>query len=126
MSRTPTPPLGYTILVTDQLPVLREFYVDIIGLEVVEERSGYVKFDVGSLFLAIREANRRYDSTGSGRSVQLAFAVPLSDVDDWAQRLAESGVEILEKPTDQPWGHRTLFAADPDGNLIEFYAELTG
>ncbi len=108
MGRTPTPPLGYTILVTDQLSVLREFYVDIIGLEVLEERSGYVKFDVGSLFLAIREANRRYDSTGSGRSVQLAFAVSRPDVDDWALRLAESGVEILEKPTDQPWGHRTF------------------
>ena len=113
-------------MVTDQLPVLREFYVDIIGLEVLEERSGYIKFDAGSLFLAIREANRRYDSPGSGRSVQLAFSVSRPDVDDWAQRLAESGVVILEKPTDQPWGHRTLFVADPDGNLIEFYAEITG
>jgi catechol 2,3-dioxygenase-like lactoylglutathione lyase family enzyme len=26
--------------------------------------------------------------------------------------------------TDQPWGHRTLFFRDPDGNLLEIYADL--
>jgi catechol 2,3-dioxygenase-like lactoylglutathione lyase family enzyme len=27
-------------------------------------------------------------------------------------------------PTDQPWGHRTLFVRDPDGNVVEIYAEI--
>jgi hypothetical protein len=27
-------------------------------------------------------------------------------------------------PTDQPFGHRTLFFRDPDGNVLEIYAEI--
>jgi catechol 2,3-dioxygenase-like lactoylglutathione lyase family enzyme len=27
-------------------------------------------------------------------------------------------------PTDQPWGHRTLFFRDPDGNVLEIYADI--
>lgn len=34
------------------------------------------------------------------------------------------GVAILSGPTDQPFGHRTLFFRDPDGNALEIYAEL--
>jgi len=29
-----------------------------------------------------------------------------------------------ETPQDQPWGHRTLFFRDPDGNVLEIYAEI--
>jgi lactoylglutathione lyase len=28
------------------------------------------------------------------------------------------------EPTDQPWGLRTLFFRDPDGNVLEIYAEI--
>jgi catechol 2,3-dioxygenase-like lactoylglutathione lyase family enzyme len=38
--------------------------------------------------------------------------------------LVAKGVAILRKPTDLPaWRHRTLFFRDPEGNLIEIYAE---
>jgi catechol 2,3-dioxygenase-like lactoylglutathione lyase family enzyme len=30
----------------------------------------------------------------------------------------------LAGPTDQPFGHRTLFVRDPDGNVLEIYAEI--
>jgi catechol 2,3-dioxygenase-like lactoylglutathione lyase family enzyme len=26
--------------------------------------------------------------------------------------------------TDQPFGHRTVFFRDPDGNVLEIYAEI--
>lgn len=38
--------------------------------------------------------------------------------------LTERGVTIISGPTDQPWGHRTLFFRDPDGNVLEIYAEI--
>ena len=31
---------------------------------------------------------------------------------------------IVAPATDQPWGHRTLFFRDPDGNLLEIYADI--
>jgi lactoylglutathione lyase len=29
-----------------------------------------------------------------------------------------------DAPTDQPFGHRTLFFRDPDGNLLEMFADI--
>jgi predicted enzyme related to lactoylglutathione lyase len=33
-------------------------------------------------------------------------------------------VTILEPPTDQPRGHRTVYFADPEGNVLEVYAKI--
>ncbi|MEH2486529.1 catechol 2,3-dioxygenase-like lactoylglutathione lyase family enzyme [Bradyrhizobium sp. AZCC 2230] len=38
--------------------------------------------------------------------------------------LVRQGVALLSPPTNQPFGHRTLFFRDPDGNLLEVYAEI--
>jgi len=42
----------------------------------------------------------------------------------WAAELARQGVDLLAPPTDQVFGHRTLFFRDPDGNLLEVFAEI--
>jgi catechol 2,3-dioxygenase-like lactoylglutathione lyase family enzyme len=56
--------------------------------------------------------------------VQLAFRVPPPAVDEWHADLAAKGVPILRGPTDLPeWRHRTLFFSDPEGNVLEIYAE---
>jgi catechol-2,3-dioxygenase len=33
-------------------------------------------------------------------------------------------VNIVSGPTDHAFGHRTLFFRDPDGNVLEIYAEI--
>jgi catechol 2,3-dioxygenase-like lactoylglutathione lyase family enzyme len=39
-------------------------------------------------------------------------------------RVVPEGVTILREPTDLPeWRHRALFIRDPEGNVIEIYAE---
>ena len=40
------------------------------------------------------------------------------------RRGLEGGHRIISEPTDQPWGHRTLFVRDPGGNVVEIYADL--
>ena len=67
------------------------------------------------------------DGRGGGAAspgVQLAFLVLPEEVDVCHQRLAERGVEILEPPTDQARGHRTVYFSDPEGNILEVYAEI--
>ena len=36
--------------------------------------------------------------------------------------LTAAGVALLSPPTDQAWGHRTLFFRDPDGNHVTISA----
>jgi len=56
--------------------------------------------------------------------VQLAFRVAPGEMAQCAAVLKERGVHFVEGPTDQPFGHRTLFFRDPDGNVLEIYAEI--
>ena len=57
-------------------------------------------------------------------SLQLAFRVTRQEVDACAAALRARGVEIGKEPADQPWGHRSLFFRDPDGNVLESYADI--
>ena len=38
--------------------------------------------------------------------------------------LVRLGVEIVDPPTTSDYGHRTVFFRDPEGNVLEIYAEI--
>jgi catechol 2,3-dioxygenase-like lactoylglutathione lyase family enzyme len=40
------------------------------------------------------------------------------DLDGTFAKLRDSGAEIVQEPTDQPWGTRDLAVRDPSGNLV--------
>jgi len=41
-----------------------------------------------------------------------------SDLDTTFERVRASGAEVLQEPTDQPWGVRDCAFRDPSGNMI--------
>jgi lactoylglutathione lyase len=47
------------------------------------------------------------------------LAAGVADVDAAYEELKAKGVTFLKPPTDQPWGLRTAYFADPEGNLWE-------
>ncbi len=51
---------------------------------------------------------------GTYASINLAT----TDLDDTFARLQASGVEVVQEPTDQPYGVRDCAVRDPAGNLI--------
>ena len=57
---------------------------------------------------------------GFNGTVELAFDVPtFADVDKEYQHALTNGAVSVLPPTSEPWGQRTCYVADPDGNLIE-------
>lgn len=40
------------------------------------------------------------------------------DLDATFERVRSSGAEIVQEPTDQPWGTRDFAVRDPSGNLV--------
>ena len=59
-------------------------------------------------------------TTGFNGTVELAFDVPsYADVDKEYQHALTNGAASVLSPTTEPWGQRTCYVADPDGNLIE-------
>lgn len=120
----------YTILLCERLGETRAFYKDVMGFPLELDLDNWVTFRVGTTLLTLRPRGRGPAGNDDGPAVprsvavQLAFRVPPPAVDLCHAELVAQGVTIVREPTDLPtWRHRTLFFLDPEGNLIEIYAE---
>lgn len=116
-------------LFVDDMPTMVRFYRDVLGFEIKEDEntSNVYLIKDGTLFLLYgrndfeKMTGRKYLYT---RGVNGHFEVALSvdtfaDVDkEYARIIAQGGRSVLE-PTTEPWGQRTCYIADPEGNLVE-------
>jgi catechol 2,3-dioxygenase-like lactoylglutathione lyase family enzyme len=120
--------IDYTVIFVRDMVAMRRFYEDVLGFPMLRELSpGWVEYRVGNNTLALaRPSLTAADApTPKGSaSLQLAFKVSAPEVDQCADALVRMGVNLLSPPTDQTFGHRTLFFRDPDGNLLEVFAEI--
>jgi lactoylglutathione lyase len=120
--------IDYTIIFARDMAAMRHFYGTLLGFPVLHELGAqWIAYRVGSTTLALTERGLMFDDAPpppGALSLQLAFRVPPKTVDACAKELQEAGVVIVAPPTDQPWGHRTLFFRDPDGNVVEIYADI--
>lgn len=120
--------IDYTVIFARNLERMRRFYEDVMGFPVhARLGEGWTAYRVGSCLLALTERGIMFndEATPAGAlSVQLAFRVAPGEVKRCAEALRVQGVAIEMEPTDQPWGHRTMFFRDPDGNVLEIYADI--
>ena len=118
----------YTVIFARDMQAMRRFYGDVLCFPLLRELSpDWIEYSVGSNTLALAKPKRVAGDMPTAKgsaSLQLAFKVSTVNVDQCAEELAKKGVEILSPPTDQSFGHRTLFFRDPDGNLLEMFAEI--
>ena len=120
--------LDYTVVFARQMAAMCEFYEHTLGFPLHRRLSpGWVEFRVGSSLVAIAKPGGLFADPVPPvgvLSVQLAFRVAPGEVQLCEKTLRARGVEPISGPTDRPFGHRTLFFRDPDGNVIEIYAEI--
>lgn len=120
--------LDYTILFARDLPAMRKFYAEVMRFEVYHElAANWIEFRVGGTILALAKPGLIVPDQpppAGTASVQLAFRVRREEVDAAEAALRADGVTIVAPATDQRWGHRTMFFRDPDGNLLEIYADI--
>lgn len=120
--------IDYTVIFARDLAAMRRFYQGVMGFELTRELgASWIEFTVGNNTLALTEHGLLFTDAPTPQgalSLQLAFKVAPDEVAKCAAELLEKRVPIEKPVTDQPWGHRTLFFRDPDGNVIEIYAEI--
>ncbi len=115
-----------TELIVRDLAACTAFYRDTLGLPVTESGPDHVTFKVGDLYLFLLETSgaarmmseEPLELPGGGGSHML-LAARVDDVDALYADLKAKGVRLLRPPTDQPWGFRTAYFADPEGNFWE-------
>ena len=119
---------GYGLFVKDMATMIR-FYRDILGFDIKEEENTdnvYLVKD-GTLFLLYGRKDfetltgKRYEYLkGINAHSEMALYVDsFSQVDEEYQKAIDNGATSLLEPTTEPWGQRTCFIADPEGNIIE-------
>ena len=120
--------IDYTVIFARDMAAMRRFYGEVLKFSLLRELSpGWIEYQIGGNTLALSRPHRTAKDTptpAGSASLQLAFKVAAPDVDRCADELVRHGVDLLEPPTNQSFGHRTLFFRDPDGNLLEVYAEI--
>jgi len=121
----PNPILTNTCLITANVSRLVNFYENVLGMKARWSGEQYAEFHTGVGVLAIfsAEAQEKYipgsSEAASNRSAILQFKV--ADVDHEYVRLQPLVTIWVKRPTTQPWGTRSVYFRDPDGNLVDFY-----
>ncbi len=119
---------GFGIMV-DDMAVMVRFYRDVLGFEIKEDENAenvFLEKD-GTLFLLYRKSdfekmtNRKFTyCSGVNGHYEIALSVEnYAAVDKAYKELTAAGAESVLEPTTEPWGQRTCYVADPEGNLIE-------
>ena len=120
--------IDYTVIFVRDMAAMRRFYEDILSFPLLRELSpGWIEYRVGGNTLALARPSLTaadVPTPHGSASLQLAFKVSAPEVDRCAGELVRQGVSLLSPPTDQVFGHRTLFFRDPDGNLLEVFADI--
>jgi catechol 2,3-dioxygenase-like lactoylglutathione lyase family enzyme len=120
--------IDYTVIFVRDMAAMRRFYEDILGFPLLRVLSPrWIEYRVGDNTLVLAKPSRTsadVPTPNGSASLQLAFKVAASEVDQCADELVRHGISLLSPPTDQVFGHRTLFFRDPDGNLLEVFADI--
>ncbi len=113
--------LSAVLLVSKNPKRLADFYRDVLGVPLEDEKHGdsepHWGCELGDIHFAIHPVENFPDKRAGVGAVKLAFTT--FDIRALLQRLKARGVRPIEPITEPSYG-LSMSIEDPDGNLVEF------
>jgi lactoylglutathione lyase len=117
--------LAVITLFVEDLAACKQFYITVLGLEIVYEDAESAVVQMKNLMINLLVANEAptlIEPAAVGQvtsGVRALYTINVEDAYATASELKRKGVAILNGPIDRPWGRRTAAFADPAGNVWE-------
>ena len=114
---------------SDDLARSRDFYVELLGLEVNYDSDWFVQLrvpDNPEMEYGIIQRDHELvpaEHQQSPNGVYMCFVV--DDVDESFAKAQAMGLEILQQPRNEFYGQRRFLTRDPDGCLIDICSPWT-
>ena len=105
-----------------QLDTSRQFYVDVLGLEVAMDM-GFIVTLRSSTNPTAQVSLVRDDESSA---ILPQMSVEVADVDDVHARAVSRGFKVVYPLTNEPWGVRRFFVTDPNGTIINVMCHTGG
>lgn len=102
------------------VPEVRTFYAELLGLQVVMDQGWITTLSsdqTGPVQISIASEG------GSGTAVP-DMSIEVDDVDAVYARAQQLGHKITYDLTDEPWGVRRFYVADPTGKILNILAHV--
>ena len=129
MSSGVTKSLGEIALRVSDLPSMRNFYRNVIQLELIREEATFVFFRIADGFAGHTQVLALFDRSSEDGYIapvgkkttidHIAFSISKADFESEDRRLQELGCE-LTYAYHQWVKWRSLYVVDPEGNTVEF------
>lgn len=116
----------FPLFITDKLTETKDYYEKRAGFRISVEVDGYLQVQHGGeggpelCFMKpdkFPDGKRRATFQGQG----VLVSVPVTDADQKHAELKRAGAELLDAPSDKPWGWRSFLAVDPNGVVLDFF-----
>jgi len=106
-----------------------DWLVDVFGFRLILRQpvSGGIRhadLNTGGGIVMVRRADDRNTPACTGGHTCKQVIVWVPDVDKHFVRCTEAGADIVQPPTDKPWGLRQYLVRDLEGHLWEFTRHL--
>jgi catechol 2,3-dioxygenase-like lactoylglutathione lyase family enzyme len=117
--------IGAVTLFVEDLRKAKAFYTKVFDLPVHFEDDNSAVFRFGETLinlLHVEAAGELVAPAAVGApdaGIRCQYTLDVADVDATCDLLRERGVELLNGPTDRPWGIRTASFRDPGGHIWE-------